>query len=82
MNCGAASSLNFLLNSLVITVLNKMEFEKFMDFIYFSSFTLSVSFLDQLVTEISEPVLKGCTPSRNGSVIIVIFLHKVEERLS
>ena len=42
-----------------ITVLNKMEFEKFLELIYFSSFTLSVNFLDQLVTDMSEPVLKG-----------------------
>ena len=30
-----------------------------MDFIYFSLFTLSVNFPDQLVTDMSEPVLKG-----------------------
>ena len=42
-----------------ITVLNKMEFKKFLEFIYFSSFTLSVNFPDQLVTDMSEPVLKG-----------------------
>ena len=41
------------------TVLNKMEFGKFKDFIYFSSFTLLVNFSDQLVTDMSEPVLKG-----------------------
>ena len=41
------------------TVLNKMEFGKFMEFIYFSLFTLSVNFLDQLVTDMSEPILKG-----------------------
>ena len=39
-------------------VLNNMEFGKFMDFIYFSSFTLSVNFLDQLIIDMSEPVLK------------------------
>ena len=59
-----------------------MEFEKFMDFIYLSSFTLSVNFLDTLVTDMSEPVLKGWALSGNGSMMIVIFLHKVEERLS
>ena len=42
-----------------ITVLNKMEFEKFLEFIYFSSFTLSVNFPDQLVIDMDEPVLKG-----------------------
>ena len=30
-----------------------------MDFIYFSLFTLLVNFPDQLVTDMSEPVLKG-----------------------
>ena len=41
------------------TVLNKMEFGKFLDFIYFSSFTLLVNFPDQLVIDMSEPVLNG-----------------------
>ena len=41
-----------------ITVLNKIEFGKFLEFMYFSSFTISVNFPDQLVTDISEPVLK------------------------
>ena len=59
MNYSTTPSWNFLLKFLFITVLNKMEFGKFMDFIYFSSFTLSVNFHDQLVTEINEPVLKG-----------------------
>ena len=42
-----------------ITVLNKMEFGKFLDFINFSLFILSMNFPDQLVTDMSEPVLKG-----------------------
>ena len=42
-----------------IIVLNKMEFGKFMNFIYFNSFTLLVDFPNQLVTDMSEPVLKG-----------------------
>ena len=42
-----------------ITVLNKIEFGKFMEFIYFSSFTLSMNYPDQLVTNMSEPGLKG-----------------------
>ena len=42
-----------------ITVLNKMEFGNFLEFIYFSSFTLSVNFPHQLVNDMSEPVLKG-----------------------
>ena len=53
-----------------------------MEFIYFSSFTISVNFPYQLVTNMCEPVLKYCAPSGNGSLVIVIFLHKVEERLS
>ena len=39
--------------------LNKMEFEKVMDFIYFSLFTLLVNFPDKLVADMSEPVLKS-----------------------
>ena len=58
MNSSASSSWNFLLNFLFIIVLNKMEFGKFLDFIYFISFTLLLNFPDQLVTQISEPVLK------------------------
>ena len=42
-----------------IIVLNKMEFGKFMEFIYFSLFTLTVNFPDHLVIDMSEPVLKG-----------------------
>ena len=42
-----------------ITILNKMKFENFMESIYFSSFILSVNFPYQLVTDMSEPVLKG-----------------------
>ena len=56
--------------------------EEFLEFIYFSSFTISVNFFDQLVINICEPALKGGTPSGNGSMMIVIFLHKVEESLS
>ena len=37
-----------------------MDDEKFMEFIYFSSFMISVNFPDQLVTDMSEPVLKSC----------------------
>ena len=42
-----------------VTVLNKMEFGKVLEFIYFSLFILSVNFLDQLITDMSEPILKG-----------------------
>ena len=59
-----------------------MDFRKFMEFIYFSLFTISMNFLDQLVTNVCEPVLKDRAPSGNRSMVIVIFLHKVEERLS
>ena len=59
-----------------------MEFRKFLEFIYFNSLTLSVNFLDHLVIDMSESVLKSLAPSRNGSMMIVIFLHKLEERRS
>ena len=59
MNCSTALSWNFLLNFPFITVLNEMEFGKFMDLIYFSLFTLSVNFPNHLVIEMSEPILKG-----------------------
>ena len=36
-----------------------MEDEKFLEFIHFSSFMISVNFPDQLVTDMSEPVLKN-----------------------
>ena len=36
-----------------------MEDGKFLEFIYFSSFMISVNFLNQLVTNMSEPVLKS-----------------------
>ena len=36
-----------------------LEDEKFLKFIYFSSFTISKNFPNQLVTDMSEPVLKS-----------------------
>ena len=36
-----------------------MDDGKFMEFIYFSSFMILVNFPDQLVTDMSEPVLKS-----------------------
>ena len=36
-----------------------MDVEEFMEFINLSSFTISVNFLDQLVTDICEQVLKS-----------------------
>ena len=36
-----------------------MDDEKFLEFIYLSSFMISVNFPDQLVTDMSEPVLKS-----------------------
>ena len=59
MNCNATSSWKFLLIFSFITIFNKMEFAKFMDFIFFNSFTLLVNFPDQLITDMSEPVLKS-----------------------
>ena len=55
-----------------------MDDGKFLEFIYFSLFMISVNFPDQLVTDMSEPVLKS-ELTGNGSLMIVIFLHKVEE---
>ena len=39
---------------------------------------ISVNFTDQLVIDIRKPVLK-IELTGNGSLMIVIFLHKVEE---
>ena len=36
-----------------------MDGGKFMEFIYFSLFMILVNFPDKLVTEMSEPFLKG-----------------------
>ena len=36
-----------------------MDDGKFLEFIYFSLFMISVNFPDQLVTDTSEPVLKS-----------------------
>ena len=36
-----------------------MEDEKFLEFIYFSSFMILVNFPNQMVTDMSEPVLKS-----------------------
>ena len=58
-----------------------MEYGNFLDFIYFSSFTLTVNFPDQLVTDMSEPVLKSRAPSGNGSMVIVIFCTKWKNAL-
>ena len=59
MNCNATSNWNFRLIFSSLLLLNKMEFGKFLDFIYFSLFTLSVNFPDQLVNEMSESILKS-----------------------
>ena len=53
-----------------------------MELIYLSSFTISVNFPYQLVTDMCEPVLEYLAPFGIGSMVIVIFMHKVEERLS
>ena len=36
-----------------------MDAGRFMEFIYFNSFMISVNFPDQLVTDMSKPVLKS-----------------------
>ena len=36
-----------------------MEDGKFLEFIYFSPFTISVNFPDQLVLDMNEPILKS-----------------------
>ena len=36
-----------------------MQDGRFLEFIYFSSFMISVNFPNQLVTDMSEPVLKS-----------------------
>ena len=36
-----------------------MDDRKFLEFVYFSSFIISVNFPDQLVTDMSKPVLKS-----------------------
>ena len=43
-----------------------MEDGKFLEFIYFSLFTISVNFPDQFITYMSEPVLKSLALSGNG----------------
>ena len=50
-----------------------MEDGRFLDFIYFSSFTILVNFPYQLGAGMSKPVLKSVALSRNGSMMIVIF---------
>ena len=58
-----------------------MNAGRFLEFIYFSSFMISVNFPDQLVTDMSELVLK-VELTGNGSLIIVILLHKEEENFN
>ena len=50
-----------------------MEFGNFLEFIYFSSLAISVNFPNQLVTVICNLVLKDKAPSRNGSMLIIVF---------
>ena len=45
--------------SLSVLLCFKWILENFMEFIYFSSFTISVNFPYQLVTDMCEPVLKN-----------------------
>ena len=55
-----------------------MDAGRFLEFIYFSLFIISVKFPDRLVADMSKPVLK-VELTGNGSLMIVILLHKVEE---
>ena len=55
-----------------------MDAGRFLEFIYFSSFMISVNFPDQLVTDMSKPFLKSELIG-NGSLMIIILLHKEEE---
>ena len=43
----------------LITIRFQMEDGRFLGFIYFSSFMISVNFLDSLVTDLSEPDLES-----------------------
>ena len=48
----------FIVNIYFHYYLNLMVFGKFMELIYFNSFTISMNFLDHLVTNMRESVLK------------------------
>ena len=50
-----------------------MEFENFLEFIYFTLLAILVNFPDQLVTVICNPVLKDRAPFGNGLVLVIIF---------
>ena len=50
-----------------------------MEFIDFSLLAISMNFINQLVTNICDPILKDEAPSGNVSMLLVIFLHKLEE---
>ena len=52
-----------------------------MEFIYFSSFKISLNFPYQLVTNMCELVLEDLAPFGNGSMVIVIFPHKLKNTL-
>ena len=55
-----------------------MEFE-ISEFIHFSLFAISVNFPNLLVTGICVPILKDQALAGNGSMLIVIFLRKLEK---
>ena len=57
-----------------------MDVGRFLEFIYLSLLIISVNFPDQLVTDISKPVLED-ELTGNGSLMIVILLHKEEGSL-
>ena len=57
-----------------------MDAGRFLEFIYLSLFMISVNFPDQLVTDMSKPILR-VELTGNGSLMIVILLHKEEGSL-
>ena len=57
-----------------------MDAGRFLEFIYLSLFMISVNFPDQLVTDMSKPILR-VKLTGNGSLMIVILLHKEEGSL-
>ena len=50
-----------------------MEFENFLEFIYFNLIAILVNFPDQLVIVFCNSVLKDRAPSGNGSMLIIVF---------
>ena len=68
----------FIVNFSFHYCLTLMEFENFMELIYFSSLDISVDFPNQLVTVICNPVLKNVAPSGIRSVNDCFLLNLKE----